>query len=117
MASNSKAILDYALFQLTPTRTRSPSTLSFSLLFAPNNSYWVLFLLHLWLLYVILFFCRCELLVFCGGAHQKIASGLFEPFVSHLKFVRDEISKGGYSIKLLPPSNSAFWFTRATFER
>ncbi|ESW20197.1 hypothetical protein PHAVU_006G188700 [Phaseolus vulgaris] len=81
MASNSKAILDYALFQLTPTRT------------------------------------RCELLVFCGGANQKIASGLFEPFVSHLKFVRDEISKGGYSIKLLPPSNSAFWFTRATFER
>ncbi|XP_047159783.1 COP1-interacting protein 7 [Vigna umbellata] len=81
MAFNSKAILDYALFQLTPTRT------------------------------------RCELLVFCGGSHQKIASGLFEPFVSHLKFLRDEISKGGYSIKLLPPSNSAFWFTRATFER
>ncbi|KAL2589097.1 hypothetical protein AAZV13_13G209300 [Glycine max] len=81
MDSNSKAILDYALFQLTPTRT------------------------------------RCELLVFCGGVHQKIASGLFEPFVSHLKFLKDEISKGGYSIKLLPPNNGAFWFTRATFER
>ncbi|TKY71663.1 dentin sialophosphoprotein [Spatholobus suberectus] len=78
---DSKAVLDYALFQLTPTRT------------------------------------RCELLVFCGGVHQKIASGLFEPFVSHLKFVQDEISKGGYSIKLLPPSNAAFWFTKATFER
>ncbi|KAK7327924.1 hypothetical protein VNO77_22017 [Canavalia gladiata] len=76
-----KAILDYALFQLTPTRT------------------------------------RCELLVFCGGHHQKIASGLFEPFVSHLKFLKDEISKGGYSIKLLPPTNGAFWFSKATFER
>ncbi|RDY04378.1 COP1-interacting protein 7 [Mucuna pruriens] len=79
--SNSKAVLDYALFQLTPTRT------------------------------------RCELLVFSGGIHQKIASGLFEPFVSHLKFVKDEISKGGYSIKLLPPTNAAFWFTKPTFER
>ncbi|XP_061375558.1 COP1-interacting protein 7 [Gastrolobium bilobum] len=78
---DSKAILDYALFQLTPTRT------------------------------------RCELLVFSGTLHQKIASGLFEPFVSHLKFVKDEISKGGYSIKLLPPTNAAFWFSKATFER
>lgn len=63
------------------------------------------------------FLCRCELLVFCGGVHQKIASGLFEPFVSHLKFLKDEISKGGYSIKLLPPNHGGFWFTRATFER
>nr|KYP62957.1 hypothetical protein KK1_017518 [Cajanus cajan] len=78
---DSKAVLDYALFQLTPTRT------------------------------------RCELLVFRGGVHQKIASGLFEPFLSHLKFVKDEISKGGYSIKLLPPTNASFWFTKATFER
>ncbi|XP_057761695.1 COP1-interacting protein 7 isoform X1 [Arachis stenosperma] len=78
---DSKAVLDYALFQLTPTRT------------------------------------RCELVVFCGGVREKIASGLFEPFVSHLKFVKDEISKGGYSIKLLPPNNSAFWFSKATFER
>ncbi|XLU49341.1 hypothetical protein S245_044155, partial [Arachis hypogaea] len=58
----------------------------------------------------------CELVVFCGGVHKKIALGLFEPFVSHLKFVKDEISKGGYSIKLLPPNNSAFWFSKATFE-
>ncbi|KAF1882402.1 hypothetical protein Lal_00039050 [Lupinus albus] len=78
---DSKAVLDYALFQLTPTRT------------------------------------RFELVVFLGGKYEKIASGLFEPFVSHLKFVKDEISKGGYSIKLLPPNNSAFWFSKATFER
>ncbi|KAL4299636.1 hypothetical protein AHAS_Ahas17G0120700 [Arachis hypogaea] len=66
---------------------------------------------------LIIFLCRCELVVFCGGVHEKIASGLFEPFVSHLKFVKDEISKGGYSIKLLPPNNSTFWFSKATFER
>ncbi|KAK7246555.1 hypothetical protein RIF29_41424 [Crotalaria pallida] len=78
---DSNSVLDYALFQLTPTRT------------------------------------RCELVVFSGGRHEKIASGLFEPFVSHLKFVKDEISKGGYSIKLLPPTNNAFWFSKATFER
>lgn len=78
---DSKVILDYALFQLTPTRT------------------------------------RCELVVFSGGAHEKIASGLFDPFVSHLKFAKDEISKGGYSIKLLPSSLPAPWFSKATFER
>lgn len=78
---DSNTILDYALFQLTPTRT------------------------------------RFELIVFCGGVREKIASGLFEPFVSHLKFVKDEILKGGYSIRLLPPTNTAFWFSKSTFER
>ncbi|KAI4296673.1 hypothetical protein L6164_036614 [Bauhinia variegata] len=78
---DSRAILDYALFQLTPTRT------------------------------------RCELVVFSGAVNEKIASGLFEPFVAHLKFVKDEISKGGYSIKLLPPTKAAPWFSKATFER
>ncbi|KAK4271495.1 hypothetical protein QN277_020185 [Acacia crassicarpa] len=78
---DSNAVLDFALFQLTPTRT------------------------------------RCELVVFSGGAREKIASGLFDPFVSHLKFAKDEISKGGYSIKLLPPTLPALWFSKATFER
>ncbi|CAJ2648691.1 unnamed protein product [Trifolium pratense] len=78
---DSNTILDYALFQLTPTRT------------------------------------RFELLVFNGTGREKIASGLFEPFISHLKFVKDEISKGGYSIRLLPPSNTAYWFSKLTFER
>ncbi|KAL4287250.1 hypothetical protein AHAS_Ahas19G0167400 [Arachis hypogaea] len=62
------------------------------------------------------FLCGCELVVFCGGVREKIASGLLEPFVSHLKFVKDEISKGGYSINCLPSNNSAFWFSKATFE-
>ncbi|XP_015574626.1 COP1-interacting protein 7 isoform X2 [Ricinus communis] len=74
-------LLDYALFQLTPTRT------------------------------------RCDLVLFYGGKTEKLASGLFEPFVSHLEFAKDQISKGGYSIKLCPPTTYAPWFTKATFER
>ncbi|KDP20927.1 hypothetical protein JCGZ_21398 [Jatropha curcas] len=77
----SSAILDYALFQLTPTRT------------------------------------RFDLVLFYGGKTEKLASGLFEPFISHLKFAKDQISRGGYSIKLCPPTSGAPWFTKATFER
>ncbi|KAJ9566021.1 hypothetical protein OSB04_001987 [Centaurea solstitialis] len=73
--------LEYALFQLTPTRT------------------------------------RCDLLIFCGNNKEKLASGLVEPFISHLKFFKDQISKGGYSIKLRPPATSAFCFTKYTFQR
>ncbi|XP_031287234.1 COP1-interacting protein 7 isoform X1 [Pistacia vera] len=73
--------LDYALFQLTPTRT------------------------------------RFDLVLFFRGNSEKLASGLFEPFISHLKIARDEISKGGYSITLRPPNRDASWFTKATFER
>uniref|UniRef100_A0A5B7BWF1 COP1-interacting protein 7 n=1 Tax=Davidia involucrata TaxID=16924 RepID=A0A5B7BWF1_DAVIN len=78
---DSKALLDYALFQLTPTRT------------------------------------RCDLVVFSGGIPEKLASGLVEPFISHLKFAKDQIPKGGYSITLRPPSIDASWFTKATFQR
>lgn len=73
--------LEYALFQLTPTRT------------------------------------RCDLLIFCGNNKEKLASGLVEPFVSHLKFFKDQISKGGYSITLRPPTTTSFWFTKFTFQR
>lgn len=73
--------LEYALFQLTPTRT------------------------------------RCDLLIFSGHNKEKLASGLVEPFVSHLKFFKDQISKGGYSITLRPPTTSSFWFTKFTFQR
>lgn len=80
---DSKAVLDYALFQLTPTRT------------------------------------RCDLLVFSGKKSEKLASGLVEPFISHLKYAKDQIPKGGYSITLRPPANGddASWFTKATFQR
>ncbi|KAH7838000.1 hypothetical protein Vadar_020771 [Vaccinium darrowii] len=76
-----EALLDYALFQLTPTRT------------------------------------RCDLVVVCGGKSEKLASGLLEPFVSHMKFAKDQIPKGGYSITLRPPKTDASWFTKATFLR
>ncbi|KAF3653637.1 putative glucose-induced degradation protein 8 -like protein isoform X1 [Capsicum annuum] len=78
---DSRTLLDYALFQLTPTRT------------------------------------RCDLVVFSGSKSEKLASGLVEPFISHLKFAKDQIPKGGYSITLKPPSTHAYWFTKATFLR
>ncbi|XVE87991.1 hypothetical protein DITRI_Ditri19aG0032600 [Diplodiscus trichospermus] len=78
---DSTALLDRALFQLTPTRT------------------------------------RFDLVLFYKGKNEKLASGLFEPFISHLKFARDQISKGGYSISLQPPALGTPWFTKATFER
>ncbi|EPS66126.1 hypothetical protein M569_08650, partial [Genlisea aurea] len=79
---DSGSVLDYAVFQLTPTRT------------------------------------RCDLMIFDGKNSEKIASGLLDPFVSHLKSARDEISKGGYSITLRPhSSHDDSWFTKATLER
>ncbi|KFK26324.1 hypothetical protein AALP_AA8G232800 [Arabis alpina] len=78
---DSRAVLDSALFQLTPTRT------------------------------------RFDLVLFCGSKKEKLASGIFEPFISHLKFARDQISKGGYSISLHPPSSHSSWFTKSTFDR
>ncbi|KAK6132759.1 hypothetical protein DH2020_033487 [Rehmannia glutinosa] len=79
---DSRTLLDYALFQLTPTRT------------------------------------RCDLVIFAGKKSEKIASGLLEPFVSHLKSAEDQISKGGYSINLQPiSSDDCSWFTKATLER
>ncbi|XP_010438618.1 PREDICTED: uncharacterized protein LOC104722182 isoform X2 [Camelina sativa] len=72
--------LDYALFQLTPTRT------------------------------------RCELVIFSGGENEKLASGIFQPFVTHLKSVRDQISRGGYSVTLRP-SSAVPWFTKITLQR
>ncbi|XP_063950878.1 COP1-interacting protein 7 isoform X1 [Daucus carota subsp. sativus] len=77
---NSRTRLDYAVFRLTPTRT------------------------------------RCDLIIFGGNASEKLASGLLEPFVSHLSFAKHQISRGGYSISL-QPSQISPWFTKATLER
>ncbi|KAB2637414.1 hypothetical protein D8674_027948 [Pyrus ussuriensis x Pyrus communis] len=60
---------------------------------------------------------RCDLVIFYGGKSEKLASGLFQPFVSHLKYVKDEISRAGYSITLRPPTQMAPWFTKSTFQR
>lgn len=56
-------------------------------------------------------------MLFYKGKNEKLASGLFEPFISHLKVARDEIAKGGYSICLQPPVLNVHWFTKATLER
>ncbi|XP_022717047.1 COP1-interacting protein 7-like [Durio zibethinus] len=73
--------LDYALFQLTPTRT------------------------------------RCDLVIFSGKENEKLASGLLQPFISHLKSAKDQISKGGYSITLRPVGSTPSWFTKGTLQR
>ncbi|XP_059283034.1 COP1-interacting protein 7 [Lycium ferocissimum] len=78
---DSRTRLDYALFQLTPTRT------------------------------------RCDLVIFAGNNSEKLATGLLEPFLIHLKSAKDQISKGGYSITLQPSPINASWFTKATLQR
>ncbi|CAN4102869.1 unnamed protein product [Withania somnifera] len=78
---DSRTRLDYALFQLTPTRT------------------------------------RCDLVIFAGNKSEKVASGLLEPFLIHLKSAKDQISKGGYSITLQPSLSNASWFTKASLQR
>ncbi|TYH35267.1 hypothetical protein ES332_D13G181600v1 [Gossypium tomentosum] len=79
--------LDYVLFQLTPTRTS----------------------------YLFLFFV-CELVIFARKESEKLASGLLDPFISHLKTTKDQISKRGYSITLRPVGLTP-WFTKATLQR
>lgn len=76
------------------------------------------------LCFYFLFFClfavrRCELVIFSGGENEKLASGIFQPFVTHLKSVRDQICKGGYSVTLRPSSGAAGvnWFTKVTLQR
>ncbi|KAJ8567882.1 hypothetical protein K7X08_020604 [Anisodus acutangulus] len=78
---DSRSRVDYALFQLTPTRT------------------------------------RCDLVIFAGNNSEKLASGLLEPFLIHLKSAKDQISKGGYSITLQPSPINASWLTKATLQR
>jgi hypothetical protein len=63
---------------------------------------------------------RCDLVVTANGRKEKIASGLLNPFVAHLKAAQDQIAKGGYTILLQPAPDAAGdapWFTRGTLER
>jgi len=68
-----------------------------------------------------LFLCgsyRCDLLVTANGKTEKIATGLLDPFLVHLKTAKDQLEKGGYSIILKPEaSDNAAWFTKGTVER
>lgn len=53
-----------------------------------------------------------------NGRKEKIASGLLNPFLAHLKVAQEQIAKGGYSITLEPnPEIDAPWFTSGTVER
>ncbi|KAK4421781.1 COP1-interacting protein 7 [Sesamum alatum] len=61
---------------------------------------------------------RCDLIIIANEKKEKIASGLLNPFLAHLKTAQDQIAKGGYSILLEPETGSdAAWFTKATLER
>lgn len=61
---------------------------------------------------------RCDLVISVNGKTEKLASGLLNPFLAHLKTAQDQIAKGGYSITLEPdPATNAFWFTKGTVEK
>ncbi|XP_047950404.1 COP1-interacting protein 7 isoform X2 [Salvia hispanica] len=61
---------------------------------------------------------RCDLIIIANDGKEKIASGLLNPFLAHLKTAQDQIDKGGYSILLEPETGSdASWFTKATLKR
>ncbi|XVF38482.1 hypothetical protein REPUB_Repub20aG0105900 [Reevesia pubescens] len=61
---------------------------------------------------------RCDLVISANGKTEKMASGLLNPFLSHLKTAQEQMDKGGYSIILQPdPSIDATWFTKGTVER
>ncbi|CAK7327272.1 unnamed protein product [Dovyalis caffra] len=59
---------------------------------------------------------RCDLIICVNGKTEKIASGLVQPFLDHLKTAQDQVAKGGYSITL-EPGRDATWFTKGTIDR
>lgn len=65
-----------------------------------------------------LIFSRCDLFIIANGKKEKIASGLLNPFLAHLRTAQDQIAKGGYSVLLEPDAHvDASWFTKGTVER
>lgn len=61
---------------------------------------------------------RCDLVITANGKSEKIASGLLNPFLAHLRAAQEQIGKGGYSIVLEPKRGSdSTWFTKGTVER
>lgn len=58
------------------------------------------------------------MVIHANGKSEKIASGLLNPFLAHLKAAQDQIAKGGYSITLEPdPLIDSSWFTKGIVER
>ncbi|OEL34202.1 hypothetical protein BAE44_0004777 [Dichanthelium oligosanthes] len=127
--------LESAVFQLTPTRTRilgplrrpnflfqpvvkSSLRIASELLQSNVNSCLFSTLIIMIYLSLLPIFSRCDLVVVANGRKEKIASGLLNPFVAHLKVAQEQIAKGGYSITLEPdPEIDVSWFTRGTVER
>ena len=61
---------------------------------------------------------RCDLILSANGKSEKIASGLLNPFLAHLKTAQEQMARGGYSIILEPdPRSDRTWFTKGTMER
>ncbi|XP_038906996.1 COP1-interacting protein 7 isoform X2 [Benincasa hispida] len=61
---------------------------------------------------------RCDLIISANGKSEKIASGLLNPFLAHLKIAQEQMARGGYSIILEPdPRSDRTWFTKGTMER
>ncbi|KAF9677736.1 hypothetical protein SADUNF_Sadunf08G0138400 [Salix dunnii] len=59
---------------------------------------------------------RCDLIIRVNEKIEKVASGLVQPFLDHLKTAQDQVARGGYSI-ILEPESDASWFTKGTVER
>lgn len=58
------------------------------------------------------------MVISANGKTEKIASGLLNPFLAHLKTAQEQMAKGGYSIILEPdPDSDVSWFTKGTVER
>ncbi|KAK8709753.1 hypothetical protein V6N13_060760 [Hibiscus sabdariffa] len=58
---------------------------------------------------------RFDLVISANGKTEKMASGLLNPFLAHLKTAQVQMSQGGYSIILKPePAIDASWFTKGT---
>lgn len=58
------------------------------------------------------------MVITANGKTEKIATGLLNPFLAHLKTAQEQIAKGGYSIALEPePGSDRNWFTKGTVER
>ncbi|XP_042052346.1 uncharacterized protein LOC121797725 [Salvia splendens] len=62
---------------------------------------------------------RCELFVSSGGSTEKLASGLLNPFLTHLKVSEAEAASASQTIKLDPGrhKNAKAWFTKGTLDR
>ncbi|CAL9759386.1 unnamed protein product [Musa acuminata subsp. burmannicoides] len=62
---------------------------------------------------------RCDLFISGNGKTEKLASGLLNSFITHLKVAEQQAAQGGKSIKLevQRSTNGDSWFNKGTLER